>query len=95
MIVTVEKANYLSDYQLHLTFNTGESGNVDLRDLIFKYKVATSLRDIENFKAFKFDEWATLTWDCGFDVSPETLYERATGKRVAWLEIESPEFQTP
>ncbi|MEN9597489.1 MAG: hypothetical protein RL236_1923, partial [Pseudomonadota bacterium] len=53
MMLSVINANYLSDYRLHLTFNTGESGDVDLRDLIFKYKVATSLRDIENFKAFK------------------------------------------
>ncbi len=82
MIVTVEKADYLSDYRLHLTFNTGESGDVDLRDLVFKYEAAATLRDIENFKAFKLDEWATVTWDCGFDVAPETLYERATRKYV-------------
>jgi len=43
------------------------------------------LRDIDSFKEFKLDEWATVVWDCGFDVSPETLYERATGKRIDWL----------
>jgi hypothetical protein len=87
MIVTIEKAIYLNDYRLHLTFNTGESGDVDLRDLIFKYEAAETLRDIEKFKAFKFDEWATLTWNCGFDVAPEMLYECATGKRVDWLTV--------
>jgi hypothetical protein len=35
---------------------------------------------------FKLDEWSTITWNCGFDVSPETLYERATGKQIHWLE---------
>jgi hypothetical protein len=44
------------------------------------------LRDIANFKDFKLDEWSTVTWDCGFDVSPETLYERAIGKLVNWLQ---------
>jgi hypothetical protein len=88
MIITVEKAIYLNDYRLHLTFNTGELGDVDLHDLVFKYVAATPLRDVEIFKAFKFDEWATLTWDCGFDVSPETLYERATGKRIDWFKTE-------
>ena len=87
MIITVKKAKYLGDYRLHLVFNTGESGDVDLRDLIFKYEAAETLRDIENFQAFTLDEWATLTWHCGFDVSPETLYERATGKQIAWLDV--------
>lgn len=85
MIVNVLEARYLNNYRVWLKFNTGESGEVDLRDLIFKYNAAESLRNIEFFKAFKLDEWATLTWDCGFDVSPETLYERATGKIIEWL----------
>lgn len=85
MIVTVEKAIYLNHYRIDLMFNTGESGEVDLQDLIFKYKAAAPLRDVEKFKNFTLDEWATLTWDCGFDIAPETLYERATGKQVDWL----------
>lgn len=86
MIVTIQTANYLDNYRLHLTFNTGESGTVDLHDLILKYKAAASLRDMAKFKNFKLDEWSTVTWDCGFDISPETLYERATGKLVNWLQ---------
>lgn len=85
MIITIQTANYLDNYRLHLTFNTGESGIVDLQDLIFKYKAAAPLQEIINFKNFQLDEWATITWDCGFDVSPETLYERATGKQINWL----------
>jgi hypothetical protein len=86
MIVSVKSAKYLDAYRLNLVFDTGESGDVDLRDLVFKYEAASSLRSIDNFKAFKLDEWATVVWDCGFDVSPETLYERATGKRVDWVQ---------
>ena len=37
------------------------------------------------FKKFYLDEWPTLAWPCGFDLSPESLYERATGKRIEWL----------
>jgi hypothetical protein len=84
MIVTVQTARYLDGYRLHLTFNTGDAGTVDLQDLVFKYNAASPLRDINNFKAFQLDEWSTVVWDCGFDVSPETLYERATGKRITW-----------
>jgi hypothetical protein len=86
MIVSVKSAKYLDAYRLNLVFDTGESGEVDLRDLVFKYEAASPLRSIDNFKAFKLDEWATVVWDCGFDVSPEMLYERATGKRVDWVQ---------
>lgn len=92
MIVNVQAARYLDGYRLWLKFNTGESGEVDLEDLIFKYKVAAPLRDIEYFKAFKLDDWPTLAWDCGFDISPETLYERATGKVIEWLQTSQPDY---
>ena len=85
MIVTITTAVYLEGYRLLLHFNSGESGEVDLQDFIFKYNAASPLRSIDSFKKFKLDEWSTVVWDCGFDVSPETLYERATGKRIDWL----------
>ena len=84
-IRTITVAHYLNGHRLRLHFNTGESGDVDLQDIIFKYNAASPLRNIDSFKKFKLDEWSTVVWDCGFDVSPETLYERATGKRIDWL----------
>lgn len=86
MIVNVQEARYLDGYRVWLKFNTGESGEVDLQDMVFKYDVAAPLRDVENFRQFALDAWPTLIWECGFDVSPETLYARATGKRPEWLE---------
>lgn len=86
MVITVKTAKYLDDYRLNLVFDSGESGDVDLQDLVFKYDAASPLRDTNYFKSFRLDEWATVVWDCGFDISPETLYERATGKRVNWLQ---------
>ncbi|MDD5330428.1 MAG: DUF2442 domain-containing protein [Sulfuricella sp.] len=85
MIVNIQEACYLDGYRVWLRFNTGESGAVDLRDFIYKYRAAEPLRDVEKFKQFHLDAWPTLTWDCGFDLSPETLYERATGKLIDWL----------
>ena len=55
-------------------------------DLIQKYKVAAPLLDKNEFKNFYLDEWPTLAWTCGFDLAPESLYERATGKRITWSE---------
>ena len=51
---------------------------------------AAALRDTAVFKAFALDEWPTLVWPSGFDLSPEMLYERATGRTVAWLHEGSP-----
>jgi hypothetical protein len=85
-MIAITSADYEHDYRIKLKFNTGEEGVVDLSDLIEKYSIAQPLKNIGEFKQFFLDEWPTLAWSCGFDVSPETLYERATGKRIAWLE---------
>lgn len=82
MIIRVKATAYIDAYRLNLIFDSGESGEVDFQDLIFKYDAASPLRNADYFKTFKLDDRPTLVWGCGFDVSPETLYERATGKRV-------------
>jgi len=78
--ITIVEARYLDDYRIWLRFNSGESGEVDLRNLVFKFPVATPLREKREFAKFYLDEWPTLAWDCGFDVDPEYLYMLATGK---------------
>ena len=85
MLVSIREAHYEGAYRIRLTFNTGEQGVADLEDIILKYPAAASLKDPTLFADFHLDEWPTLVWDCGFDLAPETLYERATGIRVPWL----------
>ena len=41
------------------------------------------LQNMWNTKKFFFDSWLTLAWECGFDISPESLYFRVTGKKYA------------
>ncbi len=41
MIVTIIAADYLEGYRQHLHFNTGESGEVDLQDIIFNSSVVS------------------------------------------------------
>jgi len=78
--ILILEAKYITDYRVFLKFNTGEAGEVDLKDLVFEYKIAEPLRDPKEFSRFRLDSWPTLVWDCGFDVAPESLYFRATGK---------------
>lgn len=80
--IAISEARYLHDFRVWLLFNNNESGEADLRDVVFKFPVAKPLRDPSEFAKFYLDEWQTLTWNCGFDLDPEYLYELATGKLV-------------
>lgn len=69
-------ANYVEGFVVSLKFNTGESGHVDLKDIIFRNEAAAALRDPKVFSEFYLDSWPTLAWECGFDIAPEALYEK-------------------
>ena len=47
--ISIVEASYIKDYQIFLKFNTGETGKVDLRDLVYKYPIAEPLRNPEIF----------------------------------------------
>ncbi|MEN8254509.1 MAG: DUF2442 domain-containing protein [Verrucomicrobiota bacterium] len=69
-------ANYEEGFEVFLEFNTGESGRVDLKDVVFRNEAAAALRDPSVFAEFYLDSWPTLAWKCGFDIAPESLYEK-------------------
>jgi len=81
------EAKYINEFKVFLKFNTGDEGEVDLKDLVYKYKVAEPLRDPNKFSKFYLDSWPTLAWECGFDIAPEALYYRLTGKVLPGLEV--------
>lgn len=87
-MVRIQEAYYEGGYSVRLRFDTGEEGVTDLADVISKYKDARQLLDQAEFAKFTLDEWPTLVWPCGFDLSPEMLYERVTGKRPVWQQSE-------
>ena len=78
--VYIKSAQYLKEFKIFLKFNTGETGEVDLKDIVFNNKIAKPLRKANTFSMFYLDSWPTLAWDCGFDVSPELLYSKAIEK---------------
>jgi len=80
--IYIVEARYVKEFTIHLKFNTGEAGTVDLKDIIYKHSRAKSLRNTANFEKFYLDSWPTLAWRCGFDIAPESLYFRATGKKI-------------
>ena len=85
-MVYIESAEYVGGYKIKLVFNTGESGVVDLSDVPDMFDAAKPLKDAAVFQQFFLDDWPTLVWPCGFDLAPEMLYQRATGKSSSWKE---------
>lgn len=83
-MISVKNARYLKDHLISIEFSDGLSGVVDLRDTIGKYEAAAELQDPGKFADFYLDEWPTLAWRCGFDLSPEYLYELLTGTVPTW-----------
>jgi hypothetical protein len=75
-LIKVQKAEYVQNYILRLTFSDGVVSDVDLENEIYG-EVFEPLKDKEYFQAFSQDRW-TVTWDCGADFAPEFLYELAT-----------------
>lgn len=81
--VYLQEAKYIGEFRVFLKFNTGESGEVDLKKTICKHDKAIPLRDPVAFSKFYLDSWPTLAWECGFDIAPESLYFMVTGKTEA------------
>jgi hypothetical protein len=83
-MISVKSARHVREHLVAIKFSDGLSGVIDLSDTIGKYEAAAELRDPGKFAAFYLDEWPTLAWKCGFDLSPEYLYELLTGSVPAW-----------
>ena len=76
MILHVIEARYERDYVIHLRFNDGAEGFVDLADELHGEMFAP-LKDTAKFKAFRVDpELETIVWDNGADLAPEFLHDR-------------------
>ena len=80
MIPRVIDARYEHDYVIHLRFEDGTEGDVDLKEELYG-EVFLKLLDIEYFKRFEVHpELHTLTWPNGADFAPEFLYEKTKVK---------------
>lgn len=76
MILHVLEAVYERDYLIHVKFNDGAEGFVDLSDELYG-NVFAPLKDLRKFRAFSVDpELQTIVWDNGADLAPEFLRDR-------------------
>jgi hypothetical protein len=79
-LILVTSARYLNDYTLELTFSDGVKAEIDFTVWIKKYPFFKPLENIDYFKTFSLDG-ATVVWENGADIAPETLHEIALQKQ--------------
>ena len=73
-LLRVTDAEYVSDYTLRITFNTGEVRLVDFTPLMQK-GICRKLQDLDYFKSFSLDPF-TVDWNNEIGFAPRYLYER-------------------
>ena len=75
-MIWILKAEYVADYRIHVTFNSGESEIIDLKEIIYRDNrpIFKELIDTNKFRQFKVD-FDTIVWENGLDLAPEYLYD--------------------
>lgn len=74
-MIWITDAKYLKDFKVNVTFNSGESYIIDLKDELTG-EIFAPLKDPQIFGSLKFEpDLDTIVWDNGADFAPEFLYE--------------------
>ncbi|HBF35191.1 TPA: DUF2442 domain-containing protein [Candidatus Sumerlaeota bacterium] len=71
----VKNIRYVEDWVLHVVFDDGVEGNVDLSEYVGLGPVFEPLRDKQYFASATVAN-GTVSWANGADIAPETLYEK-------------------
>jgi len=72
MILHIVRAEYIEGHRVHLWFNDGSDGEVDLRDAL-DGPIFKPLKAPDYFRQFRLIGH-TLAWDNGADFAPEYLH---------------------
>ena len=77
MTPRLTRAEYLQDYKIHVTFDDGAQGIIDLEDELWG-DVFEPLKNTDVFRRFRVDsDLDTIVWPTGADLAPEFLHENA------------------
>jgi len=77
-------ATPIEGYNVHVVFEDGTVGDVDLSYLPDCGGVFAPLQDSEYFRRLRADaEAGTIVWPNDADIAPETLYAHARGRQAA------------
>ena len=75
-MLEVTSAEYVEGYKIRVSFNTGETGIVDLENALWG-PVFEPLKDPAVFQRFRVSEVLhTVCWENDADFAPEFLYDK-------------------
>ncbi len=78
----VIEVKVLNDYKLHLKFDDGSHGDIDISKLVPFKGVYEPFKDRKYFSQVTINpDIGTICWDNGADLSPTILYENICVKR--------------
>lgn len=88
-------ATPLAAYKLHLCFDDGVEGDVDISKIVPFDGVFAALREPAVFRSVTVDpELGTVVWPGGADIDPLVLHSAITGHPIRWAqEVESASHQ--
>jgi hypothetical protein len=83
MLKDVVEVRPLGGYRVHIRFEDGVQGELDLGRLIRFRGVFAGLRDEQEFARVRVDpELGTIAWPNGADLDPDVLYAEVTGTPI-------------
>ena len=83
MLKDIVEAHVLEGYRVHLRFEDGVEGDVDLGRLIRFEGVFALLRDPKEFARLTVNmEIGTICWPNGADLDPDVLYAQISGQPI-------------
>jgi hypothetical protein len=84
-MITINRALYKNDYIIEVYFSDGTVSEIDFFEYTNREGLFSDLEDLNFFRNFEIDYiLGTICWKNGLDISPEKLYEKATGIRPSW-----------
>ncbi|MDY7005411.1 MAG: DUF2442 domain-containing protein [Cyanobacteriota bacterium] len=83
MLKDIIEVNHQENYLLHVKFEDGKEGIVDISQLIEFTGIFAKLQDINYFQTVKLNpEWGTIYWENGADLDPDVLYSIVTNEAI-------------
>jgi len=83
MLKDIVEAKIIEGYRVHLKFEDGVAGEIDLSMIISFEGIFEPLKDQETFARLRVSqELGTICWPNGADLDPDVLYARITGTNI-------------
>ena len=83
MLKDIVEVRATGGYHLHLRFDDGVEGEIDLSEIIRFEGIFAVLKDHSQFeKVHVNSELGTICWPNGADLDPDVLYAKLTGEQL-------------